>query len=93
MRMETGTFELRDNDMAMRTLTDAEINEVAGGTGTAAVQVNSQSAPGSAQTVNGTITLSTNNTNASAAISSTSASTGANNSIREIAQAFVLPPF
>ena len=26
MRMETGTFELRDNDMMMRALTDAEIN-------------------------------------------------------------------
>jgi hypothetical protein len=31
MRTETGTFELRDNDRAMRELTYAETNEVAGG--------------------------------------------------------------
>jgi hypothetical protein len=31
MRTETGTFELRDNDMMMRELTYAETNEVAGG--------------------------------------------------------------
>ena len=34
MRYETGTFELRDNDMMMRELSSAETDEVVGGTGT-----------------------------------------------------------
>ena len=35
MRYETGTFELRDNDMMMRELSSAETSEVAGGLGVA----------------------------------------------------------
>jgi hypothetical protein len=37
MRTETGTFELRDNDMMMRELTYAETSEVVGGEGVASV--------------------------------------------------------
>jgi hypothetical protein len=81
MRMETGTFELRDNDMMMRALTDAEINEVAGGVGTAVATAVSISGAGSTQTVNGTANLATTNTSASASINSTSTSAGANNTI------------
>ena len=66
MRMETGTFELRDNDMMMRALTDAEINRVAGGIGTATVVVDSQSGPGSSQTATANFTLVTSNTTAAA---------------------------
>jgi hypothetical protein len=37
MRTETGTFELRDNNMMMRELTYAETSEVVGGEGVASV--------------------------------------------------------
>jgi hypothetical protein len=79
--METSTFELRDNDMVMRVLTDAEINEVAGGVGTASALAASISGPNSAQTVSGTINLATSNTTAAAAINSNSVSAGPNNLI------------
>ena len=78
MRMETGTFELRDNDMMMRALTDAEINEVAGGVGTATVVVDSQSGPGSSQTATANFTLVTSNTTAAALLTATFRPTGNN---------------
>jgi hypothetical protein len=80
MRTETGTFELRDNDMMMRELTYAETNEVAGGVGTAQVVGTAQSGAGSSITTNsGTFTLATSNTTATAAIAGNFHVTGPNN--------------
>jgi hypothetical protein len=82
MRHETGTFELRDNDMMMRELSSAETDEVVGGVGTAAVTVATQSGAGSTLTTsNGAFTLATTNTSAVAAVSANFAATGANNLI------------
>jgi hypothetical protein len=81
MRTETGTFELRDNDMMMRELTYAETNEVAGGVGFAAVVSEAQSGAGSTLSVSGSFALATSNTTASAAIVETVSATGANNAL------------
>jgi hypothetical protein len=47
MRYETGTFELRDNDVMIRELSSAETNEVAGGTGFTTVSASLQAGPNS----------------------------------------------
>ena len=92
MRIETGTFELRDNDMMMRELTSAETNEVAGGVGTAQVVGIAQSGAGSTLTTsNGAFTLATTNTSAVAAISANFAATGANNTLVLAAAASTAP--
>jgi hypothetical protein len=79
MRIETETFELRDNDM--RELTYAETNEVAGGVGTGLVQAVFSSGAGSSQNVAIAAAISVTNTTASAAITSQSTGiVGANNS-------------
>jgi hypothetical protein len=90
MRYETGTFELRDNDMMMRELSSAETDEVVGGLGTAEVVALTQSGAGSTLTSsNGAFTLATTNTSALAAISGNFAATGANNTIALAAIAIV----
>jgi len=90
MRMETGTFELRDNDMMMRVLTDAEINEVAGGVGAAAVSATAISGAGSSlTTIASTFSLSTTNTAASANIAVEWRPTGPNNAAQVAAAAAV----
>jgi hypothetical protein len=82
MRIETGTFDLRDNDMMMRELTSAETNEVAGGVGTAEVVAVAQSGAGSTlTTTNGVFALATTNTSAVAVIQANFAATGANNTV------------
>ena len=91
MKIEAGTFELRDNDMMMRELTFDEMNEVAGGVGTAVVQAATQSGAGSSLTSSsGSFRLATTNTSASATISSNFAVTGANNTISMVAVAQVV---
>jgi len=80
MRTETGTFELRDNDMMMRELTYAETSEVVGGVGFAEVVAFAQSGAGSSlSTSNGSFFLATTNTSAFASISASFRATGANN--------------
>jgi len=91
MRIETGTFELRDNDMMMRELTSAETNEVAGGVGTAQVVALAQSGAGSTLTASGSFTTATTNTSAVAAIAATFAATGANNTLILAAAASTAP--
>ena len=92
MRIETGTFELRDNDMMMRELTSTEMNEVAGGVGTASVVGIAQSGAGSTLTTsNGAFTLATTNTSALAAVSANFAATGANNTLVLNANASTAP--
>jgi len=82
MRIETGTFELRDNDMMMRELTYAETNEVAGGLGVAFVEAQvSSGANSSIMTSNGAFALATTNTTAAAAIVATFTGTGVNNRV------------
>ena len=88
--METGTFELRGNDMIMRVLTDAEINEVAGGVGAAAVSASQTSGAGSTLATNGSVVLNTANTAATAIITANSiVATGANNLLTLAAAAAV----
>jgi hypothetical protein len=90
MRSETGTFELRDNDMMMRELSSAETDEVVGGVGIAQVFAFTQSGAGSTLTSsNGAFTLDTTNTSAVAVISGNFAATGADNLISMAAVAFV----
>jgi hypothetical protein len=90
MRYETGTFELRDNDMMMRELSSAETDEVVGGLGTAQVVALTQSGAGSTLTSsNGAFLVATTNTSAVAAISGNFAATGANNTIAMSAIAIV----
>jgi len=82
MTTETGTFELRDNDMMMRELTYAETNEVAGGTGFASVSAFQQSGSASSSFLSGNFSVSTTNTSASAFISANNiAEAGANNQL------------
>jgi len=90
MRHETGTFELRDNDMMIRELSSAETDEVVGGVGTAEVVAITQSGAGSTLTSsNGAFTLATTNTSALAAISGNFAVTGPNNRVAMLAAAAV----
>ena len=91
MRYETGTFELRDNDMMVRELSSAETDEVAGGVGTAIVEAAaSSSGAGSSLVSNhGSFTLATTNTSALAAISGSFAVTGPHNTIAMAAAAAV----
>ena len=90
MRYETGTFELRDNDMMMRELSSAETDEVAGGVGTAAVTALTASGAGSSLTSSGgSFTLATTNTSALAVISGSFAVTGPNNAVAMTAAAAV----
>ena len=89
MRTETGTFELRDNDMMMRELTYAETNEVVGGVGTAEVLSAAQSGAGSTLRVSGSFALATSNTTAAAAITESVSATGANNMLAVEAIAIV----
>jgi hypothetical protein len=78
MRIETETFELRDNEM--RELTYAETNEVAGGA-VGAVSAQFASGAGSAQNVAIAAQINVTAIAASAAITSTSTGiVGANNS-------------
>jgi hypothetical protein len=79
MRYETGTFELRDNDMMMPELSSAETNEVAGGLGVAVVLEISASGTGSSQTVSGSNNLATTNTSASASLKEMISATGTQN--------------
>jgi hypothetical protein len=82
MRTQTGTFELRDNDIMMRELTYAETSEVVGGAGFAEVAAFAQSGAGSSlSTSNGFFFLATTNTSAVASISASFHATGANNSV------------
>ena len=82
MKYETGTFELRGNDMMMRELTSAETDEVVGGTGFASVSAFTQSGAGSSVSASGSAFLFTSNTTASASISlTTTALSGANNQL------------
>jgi hypothetical protein len=80
MKYETGTFELRDNDMMMRELTSAETNEVAGGTGFASVSGQLVSGAGSsAFTTSGTgFSLSTTPTFAFGSITMNISASGPN---------------
>ena len=79
MRYETGTFELRDNDMMMRELSSAETDEVAGGVGIASVSSTVASGAGSTLTANGSFTVATTNSSALAVITESIAATGPNN--------------
>jgi hypothetical protein len=89
MRIETGTFELRD-DMMIRELTYAETNEVAGGTGFASVSAIVQSGAGSTLVSSNTFfSLATSNTSASAFIAANFAASGANNRVSLSAHAEV----
>jgi hypothetical protein len=82
MRTETGTFELRGDDMMMRELTYAETNEVAGGTGNAFVFASQTSGAASSSLLSGNFTVSTTNTTALAAISANNiVEAGANNTL------------
>ena len=94
MRYETGTFELRDNDMIMRELSSAETNEVAGGVGAAQFTAIAQSGAGSTLTTsNGGFALATTNLSALAAVATNVAATGPNNTLVLAATAAVGPPF
>ena len=80
MKYETGTFELRDNEMMMRELSSAETNEVAGGTGTVALTAATQSTgAGSAISINADYAFATSSNTAVAALSASVAATGPNN--------------
>jgi hypothetical protein len=79
MSYETGTFELRDNDMMMPELSSAETNEVAGGLGVAVVLEISASGPGSSQTVSGSNNVATTNTSAFASLTQMISATGTQN--------------
>jgi len=81
MKFETGTFELRDNDMMMRELSSAETNEVAGGLGLAALLEISASGTGSSQTVSGSFNLATTNTSASASLNENISAIGTQNAL------------
>lgn len=81
MKFETGTFELRDNDMMMRELTSAETNEVAGGLGLAAVLEIAASGTGSSLNVSGPLNLAVTNTSASALLNQTISATGTQNAL------------
>ena len=74
MKYETGTFELRDNDLMMRDLSSAETDKVAGGNGFATVTSFSSSAAGSSIFATGSFNLNTSGTTASANIFVTSSS-------------------
>jgi len=92
MRIETGTFELRNNDMMMRELTSAETNEVAGGVSQATVVGQATSGAGSTLTTSGgAFVVATTNTSAVAAITANFAATGANNTLVLAAQAVTVP--
>ena len=81
MRYETGTFELRDNDMMMRELSSAETDEVVGGSGTANVSaaLTSFGAGSSAVSIFPSFfSLVTSNTSASAFIVFTASAVGVN---------------
>jgi hypothetical protein len=93
MRCETGTFELRDNDMMMRELTSAETNEVAGGTGTASVAASSSSGPGGLLIISGSLSLVTADFFASGAESLSIAAFGVNNTVTMSSTATVGAPF
>ena len=82
MRYETGTFELRDNDMMMRELSSAETDEVVGGAGTAEVAVETASGAGSTLTAAGLFRWPLAHTTASANINALFAATGPTNLIR-----------
>jgi len=74
MRIETGTFELRDNDMMMRELTYAEMSEVVGGEGVASVALPPLTVLSSSGLL---IVLGTTGTSAFASISASGASLAA----------------
>ena len=91
MRIETGTFELRDNDMMMRELTFAETNEVAGGVSQATVVAQATSVAGTLTTSGGAFALTTTALTASAAIATNFAATGAGNVLALQATALTQP--
>ena len=93
MRYETGTFELRDNDTIVRELSSNETNEVAGGQGTALLQLVAQSGTGSTLNISDAFVVASSNTAAAAAISASVAATGSNNHIAIAMQTAVGPPF
>jgi hypothetical protein len=86
MRTETGTFELRDDDMMMRELAYAEMSEVVGGEGVASVALpqcflgSILGSPGLLTVLGSSglsIVLATSGTSASASISANGASLAA----------------
>jgi len=79
MKFETGTFELRGNDMMMRELSSAETSEVAGGVGVALLTEIAVSGTGSSLTVSGPVNLTTSDTSAFASLSQTISATGTQN--------------
>ena len=92
MRYETGTFELRDNDMVMRELSSSETNEVTGGTGLAFVSATLVSGPSSSAftTQPGTnFSLSTGPTFAAGAINMNISAFGPNVSASLFSESFV----
>jgi hypothetical protein len=82
MRIETGTFELRDNDTMMRELTSAETDEVAGGATAFVSAQTSSGANSSIATSGGVFSLATTTTTASAALSATFTGTGSTNNVQ-----------
>jgi hypothetical protein len=89
MKFETGTFELRDNDMMMRELSSAETNEVAGGLGLAVLTEALASGTGSSLSVSGSFALSTSNTSASAALLQNISAIGTQNALAILVSASV----
>jgi hypothetical protein len=79
MRYETGTFELRDNDVMMRELSSAETDEVVGGLGLALLTEVAVSGTGSSLTISGPVNLSTTNTSAFVSLSQMISATGTQN--------------
>jgi len=90
MRTLTETFELHGNDMFVRELTDAETNEVAGGTGTGQILAAAVSGAGSTLSLSVTGSAATTNTTAAAAITATAVPTGPANQATLQAIAFVV---
>jgi hypothetical protein len=79
MRYETGTFELRDNDVMMRELSSAETDEVVGGLGLALLTEVAVSGTGSSLTISGPVNLTTTNTSAFVSLSQMISATGTQN--------------
>jgi len=79
MRYETGTFELRDDDVTMRELSSAETDEVVGGLGLALLTEVAVSGTGSSLTISGPVNLTTTNTSAFVSLSQMISATGTQN--------------
>jgi hypothetical protein len=79
MRYETGTFELRDNDVMMRELSSAETDEVVGGLALALFTEVAVSGTGSSLTISGPVNLATTDTSAFVSLSQMISATGTQN--------------